>query len=172
MANHINKKEKSIPVGRLFELFKYDPASGLLMWVSPTSHRVSVGDVAGSNDKGHLIVGIDGVKIYAHRVAWAMYFGEWPANFIDHIDGDGMNNAILNLREATRAQNMANMKRPATNSSGFKGVHFHRQSNKWRARIRDNGVHRSLGLFDAPEQAHAAYMDAALRMKGEFARAL
>lgn len=172
MAKLANKKEKSISVGRLSELLEYDAASGLLTWVSPTSHRVSVGDVAGSDDKGHLIVGIDGVKIYAHRVAWAMHFGEWPDNFIDHIDGDVTNNAISNLRVATHAENMANSKKSIRNSSGFKGVHFHKQSKKWRARIRANGAHHSLGLFDAPEEAHMAYMDAALRMKGEFARAL
>ena len=84
----------------------------------------------------------------------------------DHRDGDGLNNRRANLRTATRAQNEWNTGMRKTNSSGFKGVHFHKPSGKWRACIRHNGTFRRLGQFRTAEDAAARYYAAAMLLRG------
>jgi hypothetical protein len=94
--------------------------------------------------------------------------GVWPKNDIDHRDLNRTNNAIANLREGTRSQNMANTR--ARGNYG-KGVWLHKSSGLFAASIRAGGVKRHLGYFKTPEAAHAAYCQAALVLNGEFARA-
>ena len=95
-----------------------------------------------------------------------------PADLhVDHIDCDPLNNRRSNLRLATNSQNQWNSKRYRNNTSGFKGVSFHKNNNKWAANIQHNGKQRHLGNFDSPEEAHAAYCKAAEEFFGEFARA-
>jgi hypothetical protein len=73
------------------------------------------------------------------------------------------------LRAATHAQNMQNQKAQASNTSGYKGVSFHKHTGKWVANIRCNGKQNHLGLFDTPQVASIAYIEAAKRLHGEFA---
>ncbi len=104
--------------------------------------------------------------IYMHRVIL-----DAPSDLqVDHANGDGLDNRRGNLRTASRAQNQQNQGRRTDNSSGFKGVCWHSKRGKWYARIGCNGVTRSLGLFDSPEEAHAAYCRAAVATHGQFAR--
>ena len=88
---------------------------------------------------------------------------------VDHRDYDGLNNRRGNLRLATRSQNMANARMRSDNSTGFRGVGWHRQMERWRAYVRVDGRLRSLGLHDAPEDAARAYDAAAREAFGEFA---
>jgi hypothetical protein len=96
--------------------------------------------------------------------------GEWPSFEIDHKDCIRANNAPENLRRADRGQNMANMRMHRDNASGFKGVHLHKPTGKYRARICHNRKTIDLGLYDTPEAAHAAYLAKSLEINGEFAR--
>ena len=89
---------------------------------------------------------------------------------VDHKDGNGLDNRKQNLRLASRVQNQCNKRRYSSNTCGFKGVHFHKQNRKWRARIEFNKKRISLGLFSSREEAGAAYIEAAKRLHGEFAR--
>jgi len=89
---------------------------------------------------------------------------------VDHVDRDGLNNRRSNLRIATQAQNSRNRRRHRNNTSGFKGVSFHRREKKWYAHIHHQGKKLFLGYFVSAEAAHAAYCDAAARLHGEFAR--
>lgn len=88
--------------------------------------------------------------------------------YIDHIDGDGLNNTRENLRLVTNAENLKNRKRHSNNKSGYKGVVA--QDGKYRAKITVNGKRISLGMYDTPEEAHEAYKAAAIKYHGEFAR--
>jgi AP2 domain len=97
--------------------------------------------------------------------------GEWPSGDLDHIDNISGHDWIDNLRPATREQNLANMRLHAKNTSGFKGVSWHKWRGKWRASISKKNKHSHIGFFDTPEAAHAAYVEAAQRLHGEFARA-
>ena len=94
-----------------------------------------------------------------------------PENMsVDHINGDGLDNRRANLRLATNAENMWNMRRPARNTSGYKGVSWNKRISKWKAQIQVKGKIMHLGSFDDPQKAHAAYCDAAARHFGEYAR--
>jgi hypothetical protein len=99
--------------------------------------------------------------------------GEWPPERleVDHKDCDPSNNRWDNLRLATASQNQANKKVSRANTSGFKGVSWHKDDKRWRAQIRMGGKKVHLGSFDTPESAHRAYSEAAMKHYGEFARA-
>jgi hypothetical protein len=89
---------------------------------------------------------------------------------VDHEDGDGLNNRQYNLRVATHAQNMCNRRVNINNKSGLKGVSWRKESGKWVASISLNSKDKYLGLFDSPEEAHAAYCRASDKYHGEFGR--
>lgn len=88
----------------------------------------------------------------------------------DHINGDTLNNTRANLRVANNMQNRHNSKKPNTNKSGYKGVCRYKLNGKWVARITANKKRVFLGYFDTPEEAHAAYCEAAKELCQEFAR--
>lgn len=106
-----------------------------------------------------------------HRVIMERMLGKpIPSNVeIDHINGNGLDNRRGNLRLASKSQNSKNRPLYANNTSGYKGVSWAKTVKKWRAEIRVNGQGIYLGIFDTPEEAHAAYCEAAKKYHGEFA---
>lgn len=105
-----------------------------------------------------------------HRLILSRALGRdlLPSEFCDHIDGNGLNNQRSNLRVATQAQNTFNARVKNTNKLGVKGVR-RISPLKYEARITTDGETVSLGYYDSPEEAHAAYMVAAKTHHGEFA---
>jgi hypothetical protein len=99
---------------------------------------------------------IDNVNHYAHRVAWAMHYGEWPNGVIDHINGDGNDNRIKNLRLATVSDNAKNAKLSKANSSGMTGVTYIKNRGKWRGQIVHQGRCNFLGHFNDVNEAISA----------------
>lgn len=93
-----------------------------------------------------------------------------PGMQIDHIDMNGLNNQMSNLRISNKGQNGFNQKLRRVNTSGFKGVSWHTMRNKWRSAITLNGKSFHLGLFDSASDAAEAYDEAAIRFFGAFAR--
>ncbi len=91
-----------------------------------------------------------------------------PGLYIDHINGNGLDNRRSNLRLCTHAENMRN-RRPQGGSSRFKGVSLNRATGKWRAGITLDGRTISLGTYENERDAAAAYDAAAARLFGEFA---
>ena len=109
-------------------------------------------------------------SVLAHRVIWAIAYGEWPLSSIDHANGDPSDNRLCNLRSATMAQNTWNSRIRCTNRSGFKGVCWFRPKQRWRAEITVHGRKVHLGYFQTPESAHAAYCAASKRLHAEYGR--
>lgn len=87
-----------------------------------------------------------------------------------HINGNVSDNRIENLRDATQSNNLCNKRMQSNNTSGYKGVGWHKAAGRWVARITIRKQHTHLGLFDTPEEAYAAYCKAAEKLHGEFAR--
>lgn len=124
---------------------------------------------AGCKSTVYVTIRINKKTVYAHRIAFLLAHGYLP-KFIDHIDGNFQNNKIENLREATHAQNHYNRKKPINNTSGIKGVSFHKKSGKWAASIRINGKQTHLGLFEEKQEAGIAYANAANLNYKQYAR--
>lgn len=109
------------------EVFRYDPATGLLRWAKTRPGRGCVaGREAGSitHDGRYRTVMLDGCRYYCHRIIWEMHNGPIPGDLcIDHIDGDGTNNTLANLRLVTLSANQRNAKLPKNNRLGIQGVY-------------------------------------------------
>lgn len=167
------------------ERFDYDAESGELTWRDPGPQafdslkgyrifrRRFVGRVAGSLKKsdGYVRIFVDGKSYLAHRLVWALVYGEVPSLDVDHADRNRSNNRLSNLRLATRSQNCMNRPAHCTNKVGIKGVHWHRATGKWAASIRFGGNRKHLGVFDTINEAATAYRSAASILHGEFAEA-
>jgi hypothetical protein len=167
----------SLTIERANEVLSYDPTTGVFVWKVDRLAggkgqiiKARAGDVAGHHTAGYRTISIDCRKHKAHRLAWFMTYGQWPAEHIDHINGDPSDNRIANLREATRFENMRNSKRKSRNKSGIKGVAWVPKRGKWGAWIRYEGKNKYLGYYATAEHAHNAYALAAYMFHGEYAR--
>lgn len=155
---------------RLKSLLHYDPIIGRWTWRITRGRLAPAGSNAGFRDKsGYVVIRVDRKLYRAHRLAWLYVTGKWPKDQIDHINGDRSDNRFRNLREATGFQNRANSRKRKDNTSGYKGVHWRQDANKWRARIHSNGKCVYLGYFSSKEGAHAAYISASKIYHGKFA---
>ena len=136
-------------IDRIRELFCYDSESGSITWAARRC-GVKSGCEAGTKHLGYRRVRVDSILILAHRLAWAIHYGRWPSEEIDHINQNKSDNRICNLREATHSNNMVNRNFPK-GKSGVTGVSKHKGG--WQATIRVNGKGVHLGLFKTIEDA-------------------
>lgn len=145
---------------RLKELLHYDPATGIFRW-KVSIGTAKAGDIAGTKQSnGYIRIMIEGKNYLGHRLAWLYVHGYFPEHDIDHINRIKDDNCIENLREVGRQCNARNCGNPKDNTSGVKGIYWHKQHNKWQARIAVNGKKKNLGLYidfaDAVCARHAA----------------
>ena len=151
---------------RLRECLNYDPATGIFTRKVRTAQCHQVGDradflVTAGHLKGYHRIALLAHRYLAHRLAWLYMHGKWPDQEIDHIDGDRSNNRIANLRDVSRQINGENHRKPTRrNTSGFLGVVLHKASGKWVARVTVRHKSIYVGIYDDPESANAAYLDA------------
>jgi hypothetical protein len=152
----------------LKSLLHYDSETGVFTWIVSPARNVKIGSVAGFQCIRYWLITIKGKSYLAHRLAWLYVYGEWPVSIIDHIDRNGMNNKIANLRQATYSQNALNKPSSRKNALGVKGVSYAAHAKKYLARAVLNGKHHHLGLFLDVESASAAYQAFARENHGEF----
>ena len=148
---------------RARDLLDYNPLTGVMVWKARDESMFEgkkkgscarwnnryAGKRAGALHRGaedvlYRSVRIDNKAYLEHRVAWLIYYGRWPKDKLDHRDGNGLNNPISNLREATQKENMHNQRLRRTSSTGICGVSWRSDQNKWRAYLRT----KHLGTFD------------------------
>lgn len=152
----------------LLEVFEYK--DGLLFWKVNKGSRAKAGDIVGSDTgNGYLKVCLNKRYYKLHRIIWILHFGSIPDDLvIDHIDGNGFNNNILNLRLATNKQNQYNRVKRTHLTSKYKGVNYDKARNKWKAEFRAEGVSYHIGRFDTEEEAKKAYDEVTSELYGDF----
>ena len=120
----------------------------------------------GSDELGYTVLAtIDGRLQAMHRLILG-----FPDAFVDHINGDRLDNRRSNLRPCTVQQNNCNRRVNHNSRSQLKGVKPSTRGRKWEARIRVHGHLQHLGMFSTPEDAARAYDAAARESFGPFAR--
>lgn len=157
----------------LRQLLRYDPESGKLFWLPRASVHFEGGkrhtpefmaarwnkQFAGkeaftsSTPSGHKQGMIFHRRYVAHRIAWAIFYGAWPEQLIDHIDRNPANNRISNLRDVPPHINSRNNPIRACNTSGYPGVGWRRCDQRWVARIRMFDRQTQIGSFKTREEA-------------------
>lgn len=161
----------------LSDLLAYDPTSKTcLRWKVSPSNRAKAGSEAGcffraGRTSTYYVVRAKKKLMLAHRVVWELNSGEpVPEGMdIDHIDGNGLNNVIENLRVVPRAINLRNQGKSIRNTSGFTGVSFSARDMGYRAYYNDENGKAVFAFFGikrhgSKESALQAAIDWRLRM--------
>ena len=176
----------SIAISDLRAVVRYSPDTGILYWrqrslrffggVRPAHSRAAWNGrfadkpINGTeSEHGYIRIYVLREPHFAHRVAWAAFYGEWPTQGIDHINREKQDNRITNLRLCNQSQNMFNTGLFRHNTSGYRGVRFVDRYKAWHAILNHNGRKHSLGFFPTAEEAAKAYSAAVKQAAGEFA---
>lgn len=118
---------------------------------------------------GYRLLSYRGSNILAHVVVWVMHNGPIPNGYqIDHINNNGLDNDIKNLRICTSSQNAFNKRMRTNNKSGFKGVMWNKSNSNWRVRLAANKKSIEIGSFDSLEDAVSASNIARQKHHGDF----
>ena len=146
----------------------YSPETGVLTWKrragNPQFNGRFAGKPAGNpHSTGYVRVGVVNPKtgktrMYkAHRLAFVIMKGRWPKNIIDHEDGDGLNNSWPNIQDCTQSRNIRKARTPRNNTSGHRGVSWHKAKGMWTAYVQGvDGKQKYLGMFPDKAQAVSA----------------
>jgi hypothetical protein len=166
-----NKDDKMLTQEIIKSIFIYNPETGIFTnKTNRANNKVKANSIATyKSSHGYLLISLNYKSYHAHRIAWLYITGESP-KYIDHINGIKTDNRICNLRPATNQQNSFNSKIRNDNASGYKGVHFNKINNNWRARACLNGKFISLGSFLIKEDAAKAYNEFSNKHHKEFSR--
>ena len=149
--------------------FWFDYSEGELYWKRKPSPKIKVGERAGCiNSIGYRQVVINKKQYYEHRLIFLMKKGFMP-RYIDHKDGNPLNNKIENLRACTDSQNQYNKKISNKNTSGIKGVSWCKKNKTWKAQISSKGVKYNLGYFKSIKDAERVVKNKREELHGEFA---
>lgn len=154
------QNDSDIALDYIRQVLAYFPDTGKFVWKKRKTRQDLINCVAGSiGSHGYVSISVFNKKRLAHRLAWFYVTGSWPKEHIDHIDGNKINNVFSNLREATRFENLQNM-RCATKRNKIKLLGVSAHQGKWVMQIMTNGKRFRVSGFNTPEEAHAAYVTA------------
>lgn len=158
---------REVAVERLKQAFRYEPETGSLFWIGVNKRML--GKKAGCSANRYRTVCVDGVRIPEHRVIWALTHGAWPEKEIDHINRNGHDNRLTNLRVATRSENCTNRGVFKNNIIGSPCVRKNR-SGKFDVRVQRDGKRVYVGSFADLESAEKAAFDFKLQYNVEVER--
>jgi hypothetical protein len=166
------REHKTEDIETLKKLFTWNAETGSLVWKErPTemfgrhqdwvtwNKRFAGKEALNHVCAGYCFGGIFGRVFRKHRVLWALEHGEWPDN-IDHINGNGLDNRLANLRSVPQSVNTKNMRLSKRNKSGVIGVAWIPRLKKWEAKLSSGGKFVYLGLHSKKEDAIAARLEA------------
>lgn len=143
---------------------------GGLFWKKLKNHRgPKVGQRYGTEQFGYRQGSYDGHNYKEHRLIWFLHYGYLP-KCIDHIDGNGLNNSLENLREVTQSQNLLNTGKRSTNTTGHKNVYFNKAAKKYQVQLFVDKKVKYIGTFDDLELAALVAEEARNKYHGEYAR--
>lgn len=126
----------------------YDSDTGILRWRKSTGR--AAGSIAGTlHNNGTIKVQLCGRCYLAHRLIWFIHFGQWPDGDVVHLNHNRIDNRLVNLVVASKADASRYRRRRMT------GVSM--AGSRYRARIKANGKEVHLGCFGTAAEAHAAY---------------
>jgi hypothetical protein len=151
---------QSMNIDALQSLMRYEPETGHIYWLALGKGRIKKKPAGTLLRSGYVGICVGVKRWQAHRLAWALHYGAWPSDQIDHINGVKTDNRICNLRQATNSQNGKNLGLSKANTSGVKGVSFEKYTARWKASIRVDGKNISLGRFDSIAAAAEARKEA------------
>lgn len=157
---NLSSDDLSLFLNKLRDFLEYKPDTGEFFWKSYRSRGAKAGYSAGCIYKdGYVRIGFDGQEYLAHRLAWLFHYGVMPDKFIDHINGVRADNRIENLRQVTNSENMQNQKKlRKNNTTGYTGVFFSKQKQKYISKIKVDGRDAYLGVFKEAKDAYGAYL--------------
>lgn len=131
----MSKKSNLIPED-IGDVFKYDSTSGrITRKVRQGNYKAGTLCVATDYPKRYYTLRYKGHMYLQHRVGWFLHHGTQPPEYIDHINGDGLDNSIANLRAATRSENQCNITVTARSTTGLKGIMPVRDGTLFRAEV-------------------------------------
>lgn len=172
MSETINRRAP-VSVDYIKSKLRVNTRTGKVYWIDPSIHHLPlVGKEAGypCNSRGgkkYHVIGIDGVTYRRSYLIYTVKHGVWPHPFLDHINGDSLDDRASNLRIATRLQNSWNRKSGRPNKTLPMGVR--KMGPRFQARIRKNNSMNYLGVFETVQDAHSAYLKARKEFFGEWA---
>jgi hypothetical protein len=159
-------KDKDLSAELVRSELTYDNVSGKFAWKkSKKGRRYSVGTVS---NKGYLIIRLNDDRYLAHRLAWLYVHGVATDGELDHINGNTLDNRLINLREVSHSQNLMNSKIRSDNSTGYRGICWDNQKLKWKVQISRKGSNRLQRHFVTLAEAVKFYEKTASEMFGEF----
>lgn len=133
--------------------FRYDRVSGILFRIYSDREEKAGTYSFQKNKKTRYISVCFNNRLYrSHHIIWLLCYGYWPTMQIDHIDGDGTNNRIENLRDVDLLINLHNRSKQINNTSGHNGV-YKRPNGKWCSKIGVCGGLIHLGTFKSKQEA-------------------
>lgn len=125
---------------RLLEIFAYDEDTGIVTTKVSRKYDQEVGTPVGSlTANGYLYVKVDGTSYQLHRLIFLMLYGYMP-EYVDHKDTVKTNNSKVNLREATRNQNRANLGAYSSNKLSLKGVQFDERQQRAIGQVKVDNI--------------------------------
>jgi len=133
---------------RLKEVLDYDQDTGKFRRRTSGPGRSNGFEAGCINPEGYRQISIGGRSYKAHRLAILYTDGYMPENQIDHINRDRADNRRVNLREASHQCQARNSKMRMDNTSGIKGVYWHKIAGKWQVQIAVERHENSLGYYD------------------------
>ena len=147
-----------------------DAEKGKVYWVTPNpnARKIKPSDEAGTLMKsGYTKIVHEGKQYLRHRIIFYAVHGYLPL-LVDHKKGVECGDGIDNLQEITHITNQQKRKKQKNNTTGYRGVTYHKKSNKYQAALWIDGKYTYLGSFDTPEEASECYKMKARVVHGEY----